>query len=469
MTNRLLFILTLSFCFVLFFHKKVVGQSVKSTEFTLLAAKADTLLRDAIQYKEHVGLTAGIYADGQTAWTGGAGFRDLKAEAPANANMVNRTASIAKSMTAVAIMQLAEKGKLEVDATVQTYVPEFPKKPEGAITIRQLLTHTSGIPHYKGMLDGFSLREFKTLEKAVKRFQNRKLVGIPGAVYKYTTYGYVLLGLVIERCSGMAYEDYMKKYIWEVAEMNDTSVEHKKQEPVNKSRLYRVGKKGQLKKDMNTNISMKIPGGGLQTTAADLLKFGKALINHQLVSAETLEKMFYNPKLKKQGNPYIMGFLIYADDERGRIIGHSGAQAGTNTQMMILLDKGIVVSCLSNTRGGGNTQYLAWQLIDLALNKSVREAPIRKAITASPKEMNRFVGTYDFGKGQLLTISEKEGQLYSQVNKNPMLKLYVQDESTIFYRNFAASFAFEFDAASGQVSKTTYVQNGEAMYPKKIR
>lgn len=444
----------------------VTAQVVTSSEFPLLASQADILISDAIEYKEHVGLTAGVFADGQIAWTGGAGYRDRKAKALAEPGMINRTASISKSMTAVAIMQLKEKGKLDLDASIQTYVPEYPVKPEGEITVRQLLTHTSGVPSYKSDWDSFSWREFKSLEKAMDRFKKRDLKGTPGKIYHYTTYGYVLLGLVIERCSGMPYETYMKKYIWDVAGMSNTSVEKKKVKVANKSRLYKR-KKGKLKKDIKSNLSMKVPGGGIQSTAGDLLKFGQAIIDNKLISKETLEEMFYDPEIKDRGNPNIMGFFLYADDdEQGRVIGHTGAQAGTSTQMMILLDKGIVVSVLSNTRSA-NVATLTRQLIDLALSKAAREQPIRKAIVADESQLDRFVGSYDFGENQILTISRKGEQLYSDVGNFPTMKLYMENDTTIFYRDMNARFEFEFDQ-NNQVVKTAYIQNGETGYPKKI-
>jgi len=467
MKNRLFLILLLSVN--LFFINSIEAQTVSNHEYALLAAKADTILYDAVHlYKEHVGLTAGIFADGQIVWTGGAGYRNQKKQTPANSNMINRLASISKSMTAVAIMQLMEKGKLDLDASLQTYVPEYPIKPQGEITIHHLLTNTSGVPGYKGDLDSHSWKEYKSLSHAIKRFKKRDLKGTPGQVYQYTTYGYVLLGLVIEKCSGMPYEEYMKKHIWEVAGMQHTSAEHKNKKVANKSRLYRRNKKGSLKKDISSNLSMKVPGGGIQSTAADLLKFGQAIIDNKLISKETLEKMFYDPKIKDMGNPNIMGFFLYADDEQGRIIGHNGSQPGANTLLLILLDKGIVISCLSNTRNGGNPFGLAKQLFDLALNKETREQPIRRAITASPTQLNRFLGTYEVSKGRLLTIGRFGQNLYSKLNDFPPMQLYMQNESTVFYRHHNAWFEFEFDEQENKVSKVTLVENGQTFHPKKI-
>ena len=467
MKTRLFFILFISFSTTLFFTTNTAAQPVAVDDYSLLAAKADTLLNDAIHFKEHVGLTAGIFVDGQIAWTGGAGYRDLKKQTPANSDMVNRLASISKSMTAIAIMQLVEKGKLDLEASVQTYVPDFPKKPEGEITIRQLLTHTSGIPHYKGLLDGFSWKEYKNLSHAVKRFQKRDLKGTPGKVYQYTTYGYVLLGRVIEKASGMSYEAYMKKYIWDVAGMQHTSAEPTNKKVDNKSRLYKKNKKGQLKKDINTNLSMKVPGGGIQSTAADLLKFGQAIIENKLISKETLEKMFYDPKIKNWGNPNIMGFFYYNTEEGNRIIGHNGSQPGSNTLMLILLDKEIVISCLSNTRKGGNVFSLARQLIEQTVSKEVRAQPIKRAITATPSQLDRFTGAYKFGNGTILTISRDGQSLYSQAKDYPPFRLYVENDSTLFYRDLNAWFEFEFD--ENKIVNVTYVENGKPSNPTKVK
>lgn len=470
MQNRYYLILLVFSLTTSFLLNELKAQTFTIKESSLMASKADTLLNDAIYHKEHMGITGGIFADGKVVWTGGAGYRDQKANAPANKDMVNRIASISKSMTAVAIMQLVEKEKLDLDASLQTYVPDYPKKPQGEITVRHLLTHTSGVPHYKGDLDSFSWREYDNLRKAMKRFQKRDLKGVPGQVYHYTTYGYVLLGLVIENCSGLSYEDYMKKHIWDVAGMHNTSVEKKKVEVAHKSRFYKMSKKGKLKRDIKSNLSMKVPGGGIQSTAGDLLKFGQALIENKLISKQTMEKMFYNPKIREGGNPYIMGFFLYADDERGRIIGHSGSQVGSSTQFMILLDKGIVVSAMSNTRNTwAQVHNLCWQLIDMSLKKESRDRPIKRAMAASSSTMDRFIGTYDFGEGQILTISRNGDQLYSNMNDYPTLKLFVQNDSTIFYRAYDAYFKFEMDDQNSRVVKTTYVQGDEEINPTKIK
>lgn len=447
-----------------------MAQLQSTADKDLLALKADSILEVAIDIQEHMGITAGIMSEGELLWKNGAGWRDKEAGEVAEADMIHRIASISKPMTAIAILQLYEQGKIDLDAPIHTYIPEYPKHEKGTFTVRQLLTHTSGTNHYKGDMDSFSTKNFPKLDDAMKRFWERKLVAEPGTAYRYTTYGYVVLGVVIERLSGMEYEAYMKKYVWEPAGMMHTSIERKGVELANSSKLYKRTDKGELKKDLKTNLSMKTPGGGILSTSHDLLKFGQAILDNKLIKAETLELMTTRSGLKKQGNPYGMGWFLYKDenDRRGRIIGHSGSQSGTSSQLMILLDAKIVVAVMSNTRRSWNQLFMtSWFLINKSFSTEDLQEPVQKVAKISTQDMDRILGSYDFGKGQILKISRKGENLFSQMNKYPALKLYPESNEVFYYREFDAYFEFDFNA-DGSINKTTYWQNGEEVFPKKI-
>lgn len=447
------------------------SQSLSIDDEVLLAAKADSLLQQSINFNEHAGLTAGVYANGKIIWEGGAGFRNVKQSLPAEANMIHRIASIAKPMTAIAIMQLVEQGKIDLDVPIQTYVQEFPVKNNNTITVRHLLTHTSGINAYKNWWDSFSRKEYQTLLDAMGRFKDRKRVGEPGKTYKYTTYGYVVLGVIIEKVSGMDYETYMKEYVWKPSGMLHTSIERYKVSVENKSSLYKLKKNGKIKKEWNTNLSMKVPGGGLQSTVGDLLRFGEAVLTHKLVSEATLEIMLEDPGIrpKQDGNPYGMGWFLYDTPQEQRVIGHSGSQAGTTTQLLILPDQGVVVACMSNTRRA-EVMRLAWQLINYTQQKEALQIPIFAEVKLNAQAMDRFVGFYGFENSKNgVKIYRKGGQLYS-VDKmqNKRLKLYAASATKLFYRSFNGWYDFEIDE-KGKVQNATYHQNGEKVLAKKIK
>ena len=238
-------------------------------------AQAQAVLQAPVERGALVGVSAALSRDGELRWEGGAGFRDRDVGLPAEADMVHRIASITKSMTAVAVMQLVEKNRVNLDAPLQTYIPEFPVSDKGTIQIRHLLTHTSGIRHYR-VKENRPFTHYASLDDAIKLFWGRPLAAAPGERFVYTTYGYTTLGVVIERASGQSYEDYMAEQVWALAGMTHTGLEIHGQEGPNRSKLYRKNRAGEIEDDDLTDLSVKVPGGGLVSTAGELVRFGNA-------------------------------------------------------------------------------------------------------------------------------------------------------------------------------------------------
>lgn len=260
------------------------------------------LLERITAEKKCVGIAAGYSILGETTWMDASGFQDKAAAIPFSSTTVTRIASIAKPMTAIAILQLYEQGKLDLDKPIQTYVPDFPVKKEGMITIRHLLQHSSGIGGYKNKKEQENIIEYATLQDVIRLFEDRDLVFSPGSAFFYTTYGYVVLGLVIENISGMSYASYMKKYVWDVAGMTDTQVEQFNHHIENQSKLYHRSSKGAVEQSSPTNLSDRIPGGGIVSTLGDMLKFGDAILNNTLIKPSSFDLMTEDPKLKTEGN-----------------------------------------------------------------------------------------------------------------------------------------------------------------------
>ena len=209
-----------------------------------------------------VGLSAGVLDNDTITWTHSEGYSDLKSKRNFTKNTVSRTASITKPMTAIAILQLAEQGKLNLDDKVSLYVPEFKTKDLQEITIKHLLQHSSGIGAYKNSREANNEKNYATLKDALQVFVKRKLKFDPGTDFSYTSYGYVVLGCVIEAASEMSYEAYLKKNIWDVAGMTQTSVEYYGKSYDNKATKYHQSKPGKFKITDEHNVSDRIPGGG---------------------------------------------------------------------------------------------------------------------------------------------------------------------------------------------------------------
>ena len=147
------------------------------------------------------GIGAAVVLDGEPLWSAGFGMADLENSSPATSSTLFRLGSISKPITAVALLQLSERGKLDLDAPVQKYCPAFPQK-DSPITTRELLGHLGGIRHYnpdgKGDIPEDSARHFATMEESLQIFAKDPLVAKPGTAFHYSTYGYTLLGCVLE-------------------------------------------------------------------------------------------------------------------------------------------------------------------------------------------------------------------------------------------------------------------------------
>ncbi|MEL7159398.1 MAG: serine hydrolase domain-containing protein, partial [Bacteroidota bacterium] len=172
----------------------------------------------------------------------------------------------------------------------------------------------------------------------------------PGSDFGYSSYGYNVLGLLIEKQSGLAYADYLREHVWEPAGMEHTSVEEAGKDYPGKSVRYHLRKPGKFRVDDKNDLSDRIPGGGVQSTVADLLKFGDALLQGKLISAEHFTAMSTDNGRKKEGNPYGLGLYLYGPRPGvGEVVGHNGAQLGCSAVMLFIPERKTTVVVLSNT------------------------------------------------------------------------------------------------------------------------
>jgi Beta-lactamase class C and other penicillin binding proteins len=242
-------------------------------------------------------ISTGILAGDSIYWLGVRGLIDIENSVPASVNSVYRIASISKSITAVAVMQLWEKGLVNLDEDVRKYVPYFPQK-KWTITIRQLLNHTSGIRSYK---EGeFHSKNFYTsTREALKVFENDTLKFKPGSDYLYTTLGYTLLAAVIESTSKKNYAAYINENILQPAGMNFTYVDVQREIIPNRARGYIKNSLRKIENAQLADLSIKVAGGGFISTSNDILLFIKGLFNGTLIRRSTLDTMLVPTRISR--------------------------------------------------------------------------------------------------------------------------------------------------------------------------
>ncbi len=297
------------------------------------------------------------YQKDDVVWSKGFGFADLENQLPAKPESMYRLASVTKPMTATAILQLVEKGKIDLDAEIQTYVPYFPKK-NFPVTVRQLLGHLGGISHYKDYEKEGHFKDHKTTRESVAVFENFDLIAEPGTRYSYSSYGYNLLGAVIEAASGQPYSEYMRDNVWKPLGMNDTRMDSPVDIIPNRVRGYEIVN-GQIKNSEFVDISSRFSAGGTRSTVLDLLKFAKGFNEGKVLSPGSLDLM-QNSMTTKKGDltNYSAGWGTFPVNGRYSL-SHSGGQQETSTYLLNFPGRKLVIAVAINQDGADTFPYVS--------------------------------------------------------------------------------------------------------------
>lgn len=299
------------------------------------------------------GFSVAVVAHDQLVWSEGFGFADIESGMRATGSTIYRIGSVSKPVVGTALMQLVEQGKVDLDAELQTYVPEFPRK-RWPLTIRHLVTHTSGIRHYLG--DEFaSMKRYDDLASSIEIFAEDPLLFEPGTRYSYSTYGFNLVANVVENAGGMPMADYMARYVYEPAWMNNTALEDQREIQLGRAKWYETDRSGVWVNAPYADLSNKYAGGGITSTVEDLCRLHIAYASGKMMKPETVERMYTNQTLK-DGSPHFYGLSWRVDQYElpdgslVRRISHGGGSVGANTSFIRFPDQGFAVTVIANHR-----------------------------------------------------------------------------------------------------------------------
>ncbi len=272
-------------------------------------------------------MTVAVAVSGRLVYSKAFGYADLENSVPATPETLIRTASIAKSITAVAAMTLLEAGKLDLDAPVQKYRAPFPLK-QWPITTRELLSHTSGIRHYAEGEPEHT--QHYAGWRTASRCSPPSRCCSSRAPLPVSTYGYTVAGCAIEGAAGTSFGT-TSPHVLRPAGMSHTAVDDVFAVVPHRARGYQKIH-GEVRNAALMDSSYKIPGGGYVTTAEDLVDFGQALLDGRLLPAASVAQMWVPTKVSGKDS-YGLGFEVR---DGGRFVMHSGGQAGTTTRLLIV-------------------------------------------------------------------------------------------------------------------------------------
>jgi serine beta-lactamase-like protein LACTB len=244
-------------------------------------------------------------------------------------------------------MQLVEQRKIDLDASVQKYVPSFPDK--GAkITPRLLAGHLAGIRHYKDN-EFLIAKHYESVVEALTIFDRDPLVAPPGTKFSYSSYGFNLLSAVIEGASAQPFPSYMQDRVFQPLGLVNTIADENRLIIEQRSRFYSRPKDGPFENAPYVDNSYKWAGGGFLSTAEDLVRFGSALLQPGFLRADSLKLLFSSQRtLAGEETGYGIGFSIHKSNSGQRVYEHAGGSIGGRSQLILYPDSRLVVAVLTN-------------------------------------------------------------------------------------------------------------------------
>ena len=292
-------------------------------------------------------LSIAVGRDGVVLWSEAFGHADLENGTPATPLSKFRIGSVSKPLTATAIGLLVQRGRLDLDAPVQRYVPYFPEK-GWPVTTRQAAGHVAGIRHYRG--DEFLSDElFETVREGVEIFADDSLLFQPGTDYSYSSYGWNLISAVIEAASDTPFLEFMREDVIRAIGLRHTVAEHMDSIIAYRVRYYDRTEDGRLINSPDVDNSYKWAGGGYLSTPEDLVRFGRAYLDGDILAPETVA-LLWEPQTLASGESTGYGIGWGSDDDWDghRVVGHTGGSVGGTTALNILPEHDVIVAAVSN-------------------------------------------------------------------------------------------------------------------------
>ncbi len=385
-------------------------------------------------------------------------FANLEWRIPNTTTTKFRIGSVTKQFTAAAVLLLEERGKLKVGDLVKTYYPEAPFAWYN-ITLAQLLSHTAGIPNYTDQpgIAQLSARHVAPNE-ILDTVRDLPLDFWPGTQMRYSNTGYVLLGMAIEKASGMSYEKFLQENFWTPLGMKDTGYDERAKLIPQRASGYEPGPAGPVN-SFYQDMSVPFSAGALYSTVGDLLIWERALFGKKVLSDVSLQKMTTPGKGE-------YGFGLGIGTQAGhKVIQHGGGISGFNSKLAYYPDEQVVVVALSNMSGGADE--VAGKLGALAVGETVTLPSERQSVAVPKSVLEQYVGTYQIAPAFSIWFTIDGAQLVSQATGQPKFPLVAESDTVFYPIAFEAKIEFQKDA-SGKVIGLSLRQNGRTSIAPRI-
>lgn len=370
----------------------------------------DYLLNTELKPNEPGGVVL-VAKKGEIIYKKAFGMADMELGVPVNENMIFYIGSNTKQFTAVAILQLYERGLISLEDSVGKFIPSCPY-PANAITIARLLSHTSGLgsnddtPTFKAL----NKKEI-TPQQLAEYYLQQPRDFATGSKWNYNNANFYVLGYLIEKLSGQSYATYLQEHIFQAANMKDTYVGKEEAIIKNRPRGYTNFRLGIFNANPDpSDYKLMYSSGAIQSTVEDMYRWNRALLEGKLIKKETLAKAFTPQKLT-DGSATTYGFGWHLQDLRNSpTIRHGGLVKGFTAETLYLPREDVFVVILFNAETKVPIVVLSRILASMAIDKPY-------SFVANPSliiDTKLYTGLYKNNAGEMINITQNDNKLYFQ-------------------------------------------------------
>jgi CubicO group peptidase (beta-lactamase class C family) len=420
--------------------------------------KIDSLLNAYVALNKLNG-TVLVYSKGAVIYNSSYGYADKSSKKPITENCIFPIGSLTKSFTATIILKLAEREIVSLDDRLSRFIPDYPRGEE--ITIRHLLTHTSGVfevfenPDYMRQL--YKERKYGP-DTLMTFFKTKPLQFDPGTKFSYSNSGYDLLGIIIELATGKTYAHNLQEYIFKPLNMLNSGFDYR---AISANRVTGYSYLSRSKQVVAEypNPGLLYSSGALYSNTKDLIKFYKGF-----KSGKLLKKELFNSATTVNQGGYGLGWFIDIID-KDTVINHGGNLEGFTSYFLMNPERDICIVLLSNTTSTtleriGNTLYKVITRKPYLLPKPKQE------IALSKEKMYALSGLYHVSAETEIKVTVEDGKLFLQINHEKKLKLSAETEYLFFIEG--EDMEIEFISVKGQVTEIKLKQGLSTKYGDKV-
>jgi CubicO group peptidase (beta-lactamase class C family) len=433
-----------------------------------LESKMDSLAK-TVTGKDQPGFVVGVTKGNDVIFQKAYGQMNLDYQMPNSNQTTFNLASVAKHITAFAILKLEEEGKIDLDAPVHQYIPDLPDYGK-EITVKQLIFHTSGLGSTDNirLFAGISLEQPWTSEDEFELIKSYRILNFnPGDEYLYSNAGYGLLAKIIENLSGQAYDDYIENEIFSPLGMQNSYAYTRPGKTIpNRAVGYKETANG-LERTITESESVA-GGTNIYMSLEDMLVWGRHYYQPTLFDSKVTNRLESSPAKLADGSDLKYSYGLSLVDYKGiRLVSHSGGTMGFSAYFTWYPEHDMFVGVAANNQNI-STATISRLVTETLLSEYFVEATLaeNEYIELPVDQLRKFEGEFKMEDGMVLTFKEKEGKLFLLIPDAPEFELFASSPSKFYLKAFEAQTEFLI-GSNGEVNELVWYQSGKSFPGKK--